>query len=142
MRFWDASAIVPLVCREQLSSRSRSLYRDDPALLVWALTPTEVFSALSRKRREGVLTQAVVLESRHRLSLLTADWMEVNDLDAVKMRAHRLLEVHPLRAADALQLAAGLVGVFDQPEGFEFVTFDGALGAAAKQEGFSVLGPQ
>jgi predicted nucleic acid-binding protein len=76
------------------------------------------------------------------LSLLTADWMEVNDLDAVKMRAHRLLEVHPLRAADALQLAAGLVGVFDQPEGFEFVTFDGALGAAAKKEGFSVLGPQ
>jgi hypothetical protein len=68
--------------------------------------------------------------------------MEIMDVDAVKIRAHRLLEVHPLRAADALQLAAGLVAVFDQPGGFEFVTFDGALGAAAKQEGFSVLGPQ
>jgi uncharacterized protein len=141
VRFWDASAIVPLVCREQLSLRSRSLYRGDSALLVWTLTPTEVFSALSRKRREGVLTQAVVRESRQRLNLLTADWMEVNDLDAVKMRAYRLLEIHPLRAADALQLAAGLVGVLDQPEGFEFVTFDAALGLAAEQEGFSVLGP-
>jgi hypothetical protein len=101
-----------------------------------------VFSAISRKRREGALNQVVVRESRHRLNLLTADWMEIKDVEAVKIRAHHLLEIHPLRAADALQLAAALVGAFDQPGGFEFVTFDGALGAAATQEGFSVTGPQ
>jgi hypothetical protein len=67
--------------------------------------------------------------------------MEVYDLDAAKVRAHRLLEAHPLRAADALQLAAALIGVFDRPAGFDFVTFDGILGAAAEREGFSVLGP-
>ena len=139
MRFWDASAIVPLVCRESLSPRSRSLYREDPLLLVWTLTPTEVLSALSRKRRQGAISQLVYREGQRRLNLLTTDWMEVYDLDAVKVRAHRLLGVHPLRAADALQLAAALVGVFDQPGGFEFVTFDAALGEAAEQEGFSVL---
>lgn len=139
MRFWDASAIVPLVCRESLSPRSRSLYREDPVLLVWTLTPTEVLSAVSRKRREGTMSQSVFRKCKRRLSLLTADWMEVYDLDAVKIRAHRLLEVHSLRAADALQLAAALVGVFDQPAGFEFVTFDAALSAAAEREGFSVI---
>lgn len=66
--------------------------------------------------------------------------MEVSDLDAAKMRARRLLEAHPLRAADALQLAAALVGVFDRPEGFEFVAFDDILASAAEREGFSVLG--
>lgn len=141
MRFWDASAIVPLVCREPLSHRSRVLYREDPRLLVWTLTPTEVLSALSRKRREGVLTQDVFRESRRRLDLLIRDWMEVYDVDAAKVRTHRLLEAHPLRTADALQLAAALVGVFDRPAGFEFVTLDGILGAAAEREGFSVLGP-
>ncbi len=85
------------------------------------------------------MSQHVFRECKRRLNLLTADWMEVYDLDAVKTPAHRLLEVHPLRAADALQLAAALVGVFDQPGGFEFVTFDAALSAAAEQEGFSVL---
>lgn len=141
MRFWDASAIVPLVCREALSHRSRSLYREDPRLLVWTLTPTEVLSALSRKRREGTLTQDVFRESRRRLDLLIRDWMEVYDVDAAKICAHRLLESHPLRAADALQLAAALVGTFDRPSGFELVTFDEILGTAAEREGFSVLGP-
>jgi hypothetical protein len=37
-------------------------------------------------------------------------------------------------------LAAALVGVFDQPEGFEFVTFDDVLGSAAEREGFLVVG--
>lgn len=140
MRFWDASAVVPLVCREPISPRSRSLYREDPGLLVWTLTPTEVLSALSRKRREGVLTQEVFRESRRRLDLLVRDWMEVYDLDAAKTRAHRLLEVHPLRAPDALQLAAALVGVLDRPAGFGFVTFDDILASAAEREGFSVIG--
>lgn len=140
MRVWDASAVVPLVCRERLSHRSRGLYREDPRLLVWTLTPVEVLSALSRKSREGVLTQDVFRGSRRRLDLLIRDWMEVYDLDAAKIRANRLLETHPLRAADALQLAAALVGVFDRPAGFEFVTFDDILASAAEREGFSVLG--
>ena len=141
MRFWDASAVVPLVCREPLSHRSRALYREDPRLLVWTLTATEVLAALSRKRREGILIPEVFRESRHRLDLLSRDWMEIYDVDGTKMRAHRLLETHPLRAADALQLAAALVGVFDQPAGFELVTFDEVLAAAAQREGFSVLSP-
>ena len=46
MRFWDSSAVVPLVCREPESPRCRAWLREDPVLLVWALAATEVVSAL------------------------------------------------------------------------------------------------
>jgi uncharacterized protein len=74
------------------------------------------------------------------LDLLVRDWMEICDLDSAKTRAQRLMEVHPLRTADSLQLAAALLGVFDRPRGFEFVTFDDVLARAAEKEGFSVIG--
>lgn len=51
----------------------------------------------------------------------------------------RLLRIHELRAADALQLAAALVlAVFD-PKTLPFVTLDACLATAAEREGFAVL---
>jgi len=46
-------------------------------------------------------------------------------------RALRLLAVHPLRAADALQLAAALVWFRDHPAGLDFVCLDERLRTAA-----------
>jgi len=57
----------------------------------------------------------------------------------VKARAKRLLAVHPIRAADALQLAAALTAVYDDPAGWEFVCLDERLGDAARREGFTVV---
>jgi len=52
--------------------------------------------------------------------------------------AKRCLMVHPLRAADALQLGAALVACGDDPHGFEFVCVDERLNEAARREGFTV----
>ena len=68
MRFWDSSAIVPLVCREAQSARCRSWLRADPVMIVWALAATEVVSALARKRREGALKPAVLTQAKQRLA--------------------------------------------------------------------------
>jgi predicted nucleic acid-binding protein len=46
--------------------------------------------------------------------------------------------VHPLRAADALQLAAALVWMGGAPNGAELVTRDTRLAHAARKEGFAV----
>ena len=59
--------------------------------------------------------------------------------DDVRRRAARLLAVHPLRAADALQLAAALVWVEEQPHGERFVSLDGRLRDAAAREGFTLV---
>lgn len=140
MRFWDSSAIVPLLCREAESARCREWAREDPAVLVWALAATETVSALARKRREGVLSAARFGTAKRRLVALEAAWSEVTAWDAVRARARRLLEVHALTAADALHLAAALVAVEERPLGVAFVTFDGALGDSAEREGFTLLG--
>lgn len=138
MRFWDSSAIVPLVCRERQSARCRSWLRADPVLIVWALAATEVVSALTRKRREGTLTPVVFAQAKQRLLKLEVSWSEVVQYDAVRARARRLLEVHPLRAADALHLGAALVAVEENTAAMEFVTFDPRLAEAAEKEGFRI----
>lgn len=139
MRFWDASALVPLVCREAQSARCRAWLRDDPVIVVWALAGTEIVSALARRRRDGAMTASTFAAAKRRLLRLEAAWNEVHDLDAVRARARRLLEAHPLRAADALHLAAALLAVEERPQGLGFVTFDLRLADAADREGFAVL---
>ena len=59
--------------------------------------------------------------------------------DAVRAKALRLLSVHPLRAADALHLAAALLWARDAPGGKELVCLDERLRDAALLEGFRVV---
>ncbi len=63
---------------------------------------------------------------------------EVKAIEQVKQRAVRLLEVHPLRAADACQLASALVATHEDPNRPIIVSFDRRLKNAAIKEGFIV----
>lgn len=58
---------------------------------------------------------------------------------ALRDRASHLVAVHPLSAADALQLAAAFVSSEATPRGEGFVTLDDRLRTAARSEGFAVL---
>lgn len=82
MRFWDASAIVPLVAIEKA-------------------------------------------------------WSEVISIERVRERARRLLETHPLRAADSLQLAAALLTAEENPQGFPLSLWIGAWAVPQKGKGFT-----
>jgi len=64
---------------------------------------------------------------------------KVNGVERVKASARRLLRLHPLRAADALQLGAALAWADGAPEGLIVHTFDRRLAAAAEREGFRVI---
>jgi predicted nucleic acid-binding protein len=108
-------------------------------ILVWAFAATEVISALSRKQREEALKPSTFAAAKRRLRKLEEAWNEVIEYDAVRARSRRLMESHPLRAADALHLAAALVAFEDRPVDVEFVTLDTRLGEAAEKEGFVVL---
>ena len=66
-------------------------------------------------------------------------WTEVQPSDDVREQAIRLLRVHTLRAADAIQLAAAIVVAEFQPGTLEFVTLDKNQAAAADKEGFRVI---
>jgi predicted nucleic acid-binding protein len=75
------------------------------------------------------------------MEALAATWTEVDAISAVRARAERLVAVHPLRAADALQLAAALVLSRERPR-WPFVTGDRRLASVAELEGFDVIVPE
>ena len=140
MKFWDASAVVPLVALEKETRHCRRLLAEDADIVVWFLTPVEVVSALTRRLREKSLKSIEFTKAKEQLADLERAWSEVISVERVRERARRLLETHPLRAADSLQLAAALLTSEETPEGFPFVTLDRRLSDAAEKEGFDVIG--
>ena len=139
MKFWDTSAVVPLCVQGPTSTVVREILAEDASMVVWWGTRTECVSALMRRAREGGMTRADERTARQLLRSLAGAWMEMQPNEALRNSAERLLAVHPLRAADALQLAAALSWCGQAPTGQEFVTFDRRLRDASFREGFTVL---
>ena len=139
MRFWDASAIVPLIVDEPRRAALIRLIEADGDLLVWWGTPVEIVSALARREREHQLAANAATAAHEALRAISASWHEVVPSDAVRRTAERLLRTHALRAADSLQLAAALVAADHDARTLEFVCLDERLASSARREGFAVL---
>lgn len=138
MRFWDSSAVVPLLVEQQASTRVAAWLIEDPSLVMWTLTPVEVVSALRRLVREAGLEEARARLAETRLDELVRASHVVVDVEPIKARATRLLRLHPLRAFDALQLGAAVHWAEGHPEGRPLHTLDTRLALAARREGFIV----
>jgi predicted nucleic acid-binding protein len=136
--FWDSSALVPLLLPEEASAALTRLLADDGEPVIWWATPLECQSALQRRHRENPLPADLLSAAIERLRQLVQHTDTIAPNDELRRRAARLLAFHPLRAADALQLAAALVWCEEQPHGEAFVTLDDRLREAATREGFSV----
>lgn len=141
MRFWDSSALVPLLVSERASEAVGLALRDDAAVLVWWGTRVECVSAIARLEREAGLAAASASGAINRLDAIRDAWAEVQPAERVRATAIRLLRTHPLRTADALQLAAAIAGSEEHPETLPFVTLDDRLAEAAEREGFVVIKP-
>jgi predicted nucleic acid-binding protein len=139
VRFWDSSALVPLLLEQASSPRVRELLAEDPAIAVWWTTPVECWSAVGRLRREGRLTEVQEESAARRLRLFLDGWSEVLPSEALREQARRLVRIHPLRTGDALQLAAALACAGSPPQG-TLVTLDERLGSVARLEGLEVAG--
>lgn len=137
--FWDTSALVPLCCYQDQTKAAVRLGRQHPRQVAWWTAAVEATSAFHRLRRERALTAEGLAQALARLEYLRARWSEILPTDDVRARAERLLGIHSLRAADALQLAAALVWCADRPRGRHFIVADGHLAGAAAAEGFTVV---
>jgi len=140
VRFWDTSAIIPLVIAEPGTSRAKIWFRQDSEIIVWTLTRVELLSAIARRRREEPKSSPLLAAARRDLLRAWDRWSEVTAIEAVRRLAERLVETHKLRAADALQLGAALVAAESDPGGLEFVTFDRNLAEPLTVKGFLFLG--
>lgn len=139
MRFWDASAIVPLIVKEAGSELASRWLREDSDMVLWALTRLELASAIERRAREHRLTGRQRSAALARAERIAREAHEVGDLSAVRARALPLLARHELRAADAAQLGAALLVADPEPSSLTLVVLDHRLAAAADREGLNVL---
>lgn len=108
--FWDTSAVVPRCCFQPQSAQARQAARTYSRQVIWWGTVVEAVSSLNRLTCEGAINTK-----------------------------ERLLRIHRLRAADALQLAAALVWCGNHPQGRALIGADGNLSDAASAEGFTVI---
>lgn len=141
MRFWDSSALMPLLVPEPTTADLMALMSEDSAAAVWWATPVELASAIARLAREELLVRDDAALASGLLTTAQRGWSVVHPTDRVQQQAMRLLRLHALGAADALQLAAALVLAEHDPRNLPFVTLDDRLALAAEREGFDVLGP-
>ncbi len=139
MKFRDTSALLPLCLKEPQTEKVQDLVHQDGNLVAWWGALIEGYSALARLRREQILTGEEELQSRQWLLRLSSQWTEVRPSNLVRDQASRVLLLHPLRVADALQLAAALVWAGSQIPSLEFVCLDQRLREAASREGFQVI---
>lgn len=137
MKFWDSSAIIPLLVEEQSVRQLDKIFQEDPVMLVWWGTSIECVSAVSRLEREGGLSAKEALDIIARLDTLRSCWREVQPSSQLRQIAERILRLHPLRAQDAQQLAAGIIANRDHP--VPLVTLDDRLNIAARNEGLPVV---
>jgi uncharacterized protein len=136
VKFWDASAIVPLLVNEETTPRLQTVAAKDSAMLVWWGSAVECISALARLERDGALDPPTMTLTLQRLRQLSSGWHDIDPSDEIRETAARFLRVHPLRAADALQLAAAFAAAERRPASLEIVTLDDRLANAARIEGF------
>ena len=139
MRFWDSSAIVPLLIAESASSAMAALTGSEEPMYVWWGSRPEIVSAIVRRERFGQLSAAEVSESLRRLLDLSQSWRELMPSERVRDVAERLLRSHDMRTADSLQLAAALEASAGHATGVEFVCLDIRLRHAAAREGLQPL---
>ena len=139
MKFWDSSALVPLLVEEPTSRALQQEFERDPEVIVWWGTELECIFALARQERQDTLTGPSMMDGLRRLDGLSLAWREVSPVAKVRQVATRLLRVHPLRAADTLQLAAAIVAAEEQPSTLQLVTLDDRLAEAAEREGFRIV---
>lgn len=139
MRFWDSSAVLPLCLEEPRSGRLRALATEDSHIIAWWGTAVECTSAMSRLRREGFLNIEQERQVASVLDSLVAEWTEIKPSEELRRSSIRLLRHHPLRAADALQLAAAYLRAAGRREGNAIICNEHRLRDAELLEGIVFL---
>jgi predicted nucleic acid-binding protein len=135
--FWDTSVLVPLCTIQCGSARSHTLF-SQYLVTVWWATPVEIISSFARLLRAHEISPFEYSQAVRDSEALAQHWDVMAPTDKLARGARNLLERYPLRAADALQLAAALEWCEGKPAGNAFLTFDRRLSEAARLAGFAL----
>lgn len=137
IRYFDASALTKRYVREPGSQQVHELL-DDGVAATARYTEIEILSALARRRREGQVEASdharIAAKMREDMEALVLVELGAEVVD----EASRLLDRHPLRAGDALQIASCIVLQRRAELPVSFVAFDQRCNDAARAEALRI----
>ena len=133
--YFDSSALLKVYIEEQGSEFVTSLVRnniEDARISILDVTLLELRSAVRRRERQGDMSEREANRIIDRILLDETSVYLVQSLDsAVTEEAIRVLDTHPLRTLDALQLAGCLIINRRITEPLTFVCADTRLNNAS-----------
>jgi len=140
--YWDSSALIKKYLKEVGTESVRRWLSEDSLIVTSQLSYAEIQATFARKSREKTLPPKDYRSIRRSFD---ADWkaMFIVYIDDVLLPIiRRLVESHPLRGADSVQLASALyVSERIRPEPLQFACADTHLLHAAIAEGMNGLNP-
>jgi uncharacterized protein len=146
--FLDSSALIKRYVAEQGTAwvRAISLPSAGNTIVVAPVTQVEVFSGVSRRKREGVVAARTAQAIRLLLNRdIQLEYAVIELTPPLIQRAQDLLDKHPLRAYDAIQLVSALMAnrrlTAAKLLPLVFVSADTRLLNAATVEGLTIDDP-
>lgn len=131
--YWDTSAILSALFRDEHSDTAIEVARDSGTHLISSLAWTEAHAVIARIERERKLAHVLVEAARE--ALQQGPWRRANvapEWNGVQT----LAKAWPLRGAALWNLAAAKTLRNDLPE-LTLLSFDARLASAAAGEGFA-----
>jgi hypothetical protein len=132
--FADSSALAKRYVADERSDEMDAVLQGAANLAVSVLCLPEIISALCRRRRERFIAKTQYEAAKSALASDLADAAVIQITDDVLLESIRLLELHALRASDAVHLSSALIWGADK-----FVSSDARQCVAAKASGLNVV---
>lgn len=131
--YWDASAVISVLFRDEHSDTAWTLARQDGVHILSTLAAAEVHAVIARIERERILADVLVQAARQ--AFASGPWRRLN-----MQPTWELFEQYaarwPLRGADLWHLALAKTLQLELPE-VRLLTFDRRLAIAAVGEGLA-----
>lgn len=140
MNYWDSSALVTLFVDQPQSQKYLSKIKADPQVLTAWHAVSECASAFCRLRREERITERQLNGLLKDLEEMAGNWFIISPGKRLEKLTLRMLRVHPLRAMDAIHLAAACLSRSEDENVMCFYSEDIRLAEAAAKEGYGTDG--
>lgn len=134
MIYFDTSTLIKLFILEKGSEDAQRLSRDHLPVATATIAYPEMYSGFNRRKREGYLSARQYTRLSRQFEEYWTTSIHVELTQEVLTLAKGLLERHPLRAFDAIQLASALIFQKGIREPLPFVAADSRLLDAASAE--------
>ena len=145
MYYVDTSAVVKRFVNERGTPWMQAFSVPPTIFFTASLTFVELMSTFNRRQRDGSIDSTVYADLMRDLTIQWATYTVIRLTNTILSKTRPLLERHPLRAADAIQLAsalqanAPLVAAGLPP--LTFLSADDRLLLAAHAEGLPIDNP-